>query len=574
METIDLKEIGIVPHQALETTLQAGAAVFDLLEDEEFQANWDRLYKTCSWATVFQSRAYVTTWYRLYQEKHLPVLIKGMEGGQLKGLLAVAALNTSGISRTSKNGRIVGAGHFDAEYQVWLAEEADDGRFIHEAILALQNHFPGYQIRFRYLPPQTPLQWIEADRHWKSNCVLQAYRRPYIEINEANVLKMVHQNEFKRKFNKLKKEGFIQFDRIQDKEPFYSVIDELVTQFDFRQSARFNKNSYRENPMKKTLLLELFERELLHVSVLKLNDSVMASIVAIAGKGCIHLNGINTHTPLRAKYYSPGILHFRLLSQCLLEEGFTQFDLTPGGDSYKDRMATGHDQVQELLISQSFISRLKRQARKFAYAQMIKAGMWPMGMEVSVRKRMYLLKARLKRIKKQGIFHYLLHQAKESVMPGKQIAYLLRSEQQMPADLVAIRKDSLEDLLDFEARGTWVTRWEFLETAMHRLEAGQHAYTWSEGGRLLGCAWLEEGPTPGIRPRKGQPPAKGAVLLKDIYCHPDGQSRLEGFLAAVVTQAACYKPEEPFYALVPDGDKTLRPALEAIGFYKVASSRR
>ena len=572
METIDLKEITIVPHKALGITLYTGTEVLDLLAEEGFQAEWDRLYEACSWATVFQSRAYVATWYRLYREKHLPILIESVEGNKLKGLLAVAALNNDGQSTSgkSKTGRIVGAGHFDAEYQVWLAEEADGDRFIREALLELKNQFPGFEVRFRYLPPKAPLKWIEADRQWKSNCVLQSFRRPLIDINEANASKMVCQHEFKRKFNKLKKEGELKQERILDPDAFGSMIHELVTQYDFRQGARFNKNNFRDDPLKEMLFLKMFEQNLLHVSVLKLDEKILASVVSIAGRDCVHLSGINTHSPVKAKYYSFGILQFRLLVQQLQKEGFTRFDLTPGGDSYKDRMATGHDQVQELLISHSYTSRLKRKIRKRAYSQMIKGGIWPMGAEVALRKKVYLLKARLKMIKEQGIFQYMVNRAKELIKPGRQLAYLLQSQRETAAMPVVVNRDSLQDLLDYEARGTWTTRWEFLEDAMRRLEVGERAYTWSEGGRLLGCAWLADGPTPGIQYRKGQPGAKGALLLQQVYCHPEGRSRLEGFLTAVATQAARDCGEGPLYALAPERDQTLCRALEALGFQKMS----
>src|SRR5687767_11402528 len=71
--------------------LLLGEEVFELLSDEAFQTGWDTLYQACPWATVFQSRAFVTTWYRIFQNEYLPVLLKAGPPDQPTGLLTLAA---------------------------------------------------------------------------------------------------------------------------------------------------------------------------------------------------------------------------------------------------------------------------------------------------------------------------------------------------------------------------------------------------------------------------------------------------------------------------------------------------
>ena len=48
--------------------------------------------------------------------------------------------------------------------------------------------------------------------------------------------------------------------------------------------------------------------------------------------------------------------------------------------------------------------------------------------------------------------------------------------------LLPIKKDNLQNLLEFENPETWYTKQEFLSDAMRRLEVGEHGYSWVENG--------------------------------------------------------------------------------------------
>jgi hypothetical protein len=82
-------------------------------------------------ATVYQAKEFISTWYRVYQNKYLPVVVKETKEGKLTGLLTLARNN---------KGEIVGAGTSQAEYQVWLSQD-DEGRFIKKAITAVKQEF-------------------------------------------------------------------------------------------------------------------------------------------------------------------------------------------------------------------------------------------------------------------------------------------------------------------------------------------------------------------------------------------------------------------------------------------------
>ncbi len=112
--------------------------------------------------------------------------------------------------------------------------------------------------------------------------------------------------------------------------------------------------------IKKDLLKALFRLQLLHVSVLKVNEKIIAAVIAITEKDWLCLAGINCHSPFNARLYSPGLMHFILLAKLLKEEGITWFDLTPGYDTYKEELANRHHEVKELLISNSRSLKIKK----------------------------------------------------------------------------------------------------------------------------------------------------------------------------------------------------------------------
>ncbi len=74
-----------------------------------------------------------------------------------------------------KKARITCAGHFDARYyQCWLSAPSDGNSFIKQALAGLLKQFPGYAISFRFLPPGTPLGWMNDDKTWRQHSVVQS----------------------------------------------------------------------------------------------------------------------------------------------------------------------------------------------------------------------------------------------------------------------------------------------------------------------------------------------------------------------------------------------------------------
>ena len=555
-------DAGTGPDDAYTVELITGSALIDLLiNDAGFQQSWDALYASCPWATVFQSRPFIAAWYQAYSNQHLPILIKAVENGQLKGLLPVVVLNTIATDPHSGKGRgrITGAGHYDAEYQTWLAAPADADTFITKALTELRKQFPGYAITFRFLSPGTSLDWTQTDATWRTCSIVQSYDRPLINFKDAEAAKIFQRNHFKNKINRLKRLGEVQFEQIKDLESFKHCLHEMAVLYDFRQSALFNKSPFKDDPVKEDFLLQLFRLQLLHVTVLKVGEKTMAAVAAVAGKDdWMHLAGVNCHSPLNARFYSPGFLHFILLAKKLASEGIQYFDLSPGYDAYKDDLANLHDQVKELVISPSLKFHLKRQLKKWIHTRLIAAGIRPMTTELAVKKYLYLARRRTVMSVIKGMVNRLQTKRKKQL-------YRIENGTLPSTIKMVVHTNNLRDLMQFEGgKLAPVTRWEFLEDAMMRLERGQHCYTRAENGRLLCCAWFSN-PDPGSATANN---IESTIVLQHLYWHSAVKDRLSAFVQGVIDEVVI--KEKKTYLLAED--KLFCQALEAAGCNNTAAS--
>jgi hypothetical protein len=324
--------------------------------------------------------------------------------------------------------------------------------------------------------------------------------------------------------------------------------------YDFRQSALFNKRPFKEDPVKKDFLIELFTQDLLHVTVLKVNEIIIAAIIAVRFRDWIYLAGINCHSTVHARWYSPGILQFIMLSKQLVDEGFNYFDLTPGYDAYKEELANEHDEVYELVISNKPVFRLKRRLRKWVHSRLIAWGKRPMTIELAMKHYSYLSKHRTPASIIKQIFKRF--QRKEKLE-----RFWVQSYALLPAGRIALSKDNICDLQQFSTtKRSALTKWEFLSDAIYRLERGQHCYTWVEDGCLMGCAWFIY---QDVQPAKHEEPqeADNTLEFMGLYYHATAQDRINGFIKAVI-HAAVNKERKNF---ILTREKLLSQALQLAG---------
>lgn len=541
VELNDITKTDINPESSYSIELLIGPAVIDLLLSPEFQKNIDRLFEACPWATIFQNRLYITAWYQVYQKTHLPILVKGEVNGHLIGVLPVVLLHTQEIDIHKNSNRITGVGHYDAEYQTWLAIPAYGELFIREALGKLIKQFPGNPISFRYLPPGTPLNWVKDDKLWRSYSTVQLHTRPLIKLSEPDHAKLLESKQFKNKLNRLKRLGEVRLEPIADLESFKNHLTELTVLYDFRFGALFNKQIFKNDPAKKEFLLELFRLQLLHATILKVNGEIFAAVVAIAGKGWLHLSGFTCHSPFKARSYSPGLLHFSFLAKKLKEEQMQYLDLTPGYDFYKDKLANMHDEVHELVISRKVTYRIKKRIKKWVQVKLITAGIRPMTVELQLKKYFYLLK-------NSSVLTILKKISKKLRSNTLQKRYVLKAKAFSPDVKISLQKNNLDHLMQYKgSKETGISRWEFLADAMRRLEIGQYCYTWAENNQLLSCTWFNT--------------FDNEIELKDLYFYTKDRYQLQSFVFNLIDHVAPEKGTIGFRT----NNKFICEVLEAVG---------
>ena len=550
MKTLDI--LKVETEQTVEVLV--GNEVLSLLTDEEFLFEWDQLHHSCPWATMFQGKEFVAAWYKIYYQKHLPIIVKSTQNGRLDGLITLAKFN----------GKITGAGGKHAEYQTWLSTPQRGEAFIKSTLYKLRKRFPGNDLKLKFVPEKTPLAWIETDPFWRKRCVLRDFEQPLLFVDEEGLNKELRKKNRKEKINRLKRLGALRFERIKDLDLFQSVFDDIIAQYDFRNGARYNKIPSQSDPLRKMFILELFKLNLLHATTLKLNDEIIASSVIAIGNKWLHLWGVTSYAPSYAKY-SPSILHYLMLGKLLIEEGFEVIDLTPGDDPYKKELATGKAKAYELRVAGSLTSYAKS-----AIVNMVWNKLGGTGINRKLLKDLIVKKVYLSKVKGLSVLEPASNSRTKLRYTDTCIVRLKEGIPRAPEG-EKLYINNLNDFLCYRPEKGDCSRWEFLEDAMKRFEKGQYSYTIAKDGVLILCFWLASSKnivTQPNYPQKKILPFENASVLLNIYYHASYRDWLEGYLKILIKEVASLNGANRIYAMANEKNTFLHQNLLAAGFKK------
>lgn len=535
-------------------TIESGQSIAGQLARSDFVQDWWNLHAACPWATVFQTPTFVNTWYEAYAERFAPVIVSQRDdSGRLRGLFTLA------ISHDGQ--RLVAAGAHQAEYQVWLSlASAPD--FIGEALSQLHRAFPGAGFSLKYLPPNTPLGNLLDAPPLRSRVRLKRHQRPLMKIDAAEAAASLQKKRYKSRINRLKRDGEVTFERITDAAAFAAVFDDIILQYDFRHAAVNNVAPFREDPCKRPFHLELLRRDpnLLHVTVLKVGENIIAAHVGLIGQQQVHLC-ITAHSPTYGPY-SPGTLLLLFLGKHLGEEGIECLDLTPGGDPWKERFANQHDEVYELNFWNTGSARAIALLSERVYA-VAKRGAALVGI------RPQSVKSLLRAL--QGLSRAIGRPASGANRhaPSEMRFFSQPPSAALPARGSDVRKDSVADLLDFAAPDHLDGTQRFFADALRRLEGGEHVYTLVRDGRLRQYVWVNENPQNSLQaPTYGrfQPP-EGAALLYDIFAdsRSPGAEPLHAPLVRALGDIRAASADRQVLVAVSSGDDTALRGLKELG---------
>lgn len=329
--------------------IEVGVNALDRLQSDDFLIKWNALLNDCPWATAYQAPDFALPWYQLYQNRYSPVIVyMERKNGELVGLMTLA-LAADGKS-------LVACGERQAEYQCWLEKPDGPDPFIQDALTELRRRFADARLHLKYLPANTPIEWMRKDCRKNFFFRLRLHSRPLMEIDSINNAKRLRRRN--QELNRLKKQGEILFEHVVDPTEFESIFDDICGQYERRLRERYHvtHTPFRDDPLKRPLFIELHKRGLLHATVLRLGGRIVAAHLGLVYKNSLH-TCISTHAS-DLERCSPGKVHFCMLACYLEKEGVSEFDLTPGGGQHKDLYASTRDTVYELHAYASPIGRL------------------------------------------------------------------------------------------------------------------------------------------------------------------------------------------------------------------------
>lgn len=489
-----------------------------LLSDESFVAAWRSLQDACPWATACQSPEFCRAWYRSYRSQFDPLLVMSRDNdGRLQGLLTLA------VEKSRRTLSVAGA--WQAEYQVWLALPELADTFPPAAVRAAWRYAARGGLQFQYVPPLTPMQWLEADRA-SPHSVVATHRRPILTIGDG---KQISQSLAKRgnkgRLNRMERIGPIDFHRVRDEQEMSTVFDSICTHYDLRHLAMRGSAPFRNDKFKRAFHLEMMrERGLLHLTVLKVGSHLAAANIGTCERTGTQL-GLITHNPIFAAQ-SPGKFLILFLAKLLAQEGVPALDLTAGGDSYKERFATDWDEVKTLRLFRSAWSK----HRSIAGAR---ARTLALGALSRMRVRSNRASAALRSLAQAG--------PREVLRSTRRIAYsrldvhpfLSRGAgpDRAPHLSDQTKRDELEHLLTFHLgrqNKNWPTEHRFVAASIARLEEGGRFYSQATKGGLQRIGWLFEKPPEPLRLFEGDLPLVtepgSAVIDLCALPHPGGDA--------------------------------------------------
>jgi len=486
--------------------LMTGNEALKYVNSEKFQLKWKSLYASCPWATACQHPDFVAPWYELYYTLFLPVVILSENDDQsLNGILTLA------LHR--KEDKLMGAGERQAEYHGWIESPYTKNNFIKIAIKKIREKFPDIDLSLKYLPPGIPLDWIGDRGSFGKLCSIRSHPRPVMQIDEAAMNRQRAKKNNRQNYNRLKKLGNVQFEKVTEHDHFIRIFEELRIQYDFRQGALYHNMPFLTDPLKKLFYLELHKNGLLHTTILTVDGKIAASHSGLLSEGrAVHL-GINTHSPEFAAH-SPGNLLLAMLGVQMAIEKIPLLDLTPGGDGYKENFATAHDAAFELTIYSDLKSRMKNEAilglMRFTKARLRASGYRTADFWTALDK---LKKFRL------PVLHRLPRKLREPSTAQYCHFQHCHKSQIIIKNEINIKKNNLNDILKFDSHHSSMTHWEFFGTVMERMERSQHLYTFVDDNRLLVYCWIRMRSADSSSQSSGQESMRSSnsIVLFDLY---------------------------------------------------------
>ncbi len=457
-----------------------GSKALDILRDPGFQQDWNALYASCAWVDFEDRPEFLVPWYEVYNNFDPVVVYARGEQEQLVGLLP--------LCWHPDGDRLVRAGYEDGEYLSWICDQDHSVSFMPAALDAVRSKLGPVTVELGWLPPKVPLGWVRNRIGAGYRTRIETDRRFLIPVGDVEIVDryIKSKKRLRTKWNKLARLGELSFRRYIETAELEMLFDYYFPLKSFRMAAAYGHApiSQQDEIRKRTLLLRLANAGYFHASALELDGVPIAAHMGIFIGKFLTLSGF-VYLPHFGSM-SPGQQLLLRLLQCLNEEGFESFDLSPGSEVYKERLGVEEQAVHYIFVYPS---------RKHYLLDKAKSG----------------LKTWLKRHLPSNLIRQLRRSNAGSPIAIKSgdppVVYRLGEEPKLAATGSSrLSRDCVPDLVSFspDDMHEWVV---FQRSAELLFQAGGMSLTACEGGNLK-AAWFVV-------------PAKNDFTLKGIGMPPD-----------------------------------------------------
>jgi len=456
-----------------------GDKAIALLNEDAFRQQWSILLQAPGNTSVFQDASFVLPWYKENLQEYSPVIVVAFADGLLVGLLTLGREIHAAKGKPSN--RLIGAGNFFALYQSWIVLPDYSLEFWNQGLQLLLKKIPGSLINLKFLPDVEIFRTMEHFPNFRRMTVLDKSYNPVLDFQVEGFEKIFGKRHFKSKINRLNRAGKVKFEKITDERELEKVFPQIAEYYSIRQGAAFNKTPYSQGVEDWQVFLEWLKSGVLNVTGLWLDEVLISLIIMINDYGkTAHLAGLITYSPRHAKL-SPGLVHLYLASHLLKEDSFQHLKLSPGYDAYKERFSNRQEEIYELLISASQFQIIKRKLRILVRKVLLNRGIRPMEFDVWLSKMKSKWLNRIwgfpKRFKTGNMtFNELI--SKLDSLAGNSEDSLVNFDNQL-----------LDSLLLVHDRTFHISRWEFLEDSLKRLEENEKFVAYVFKGELKVCIW-------------------------------------------------------------------------------------
>ncbi len=466
------------------TKCYKGDQALNKVNDFLFQQKWTVLVDETSSFSICQSVDFVLPWYELYAQFE-PVILSSFQGQKLVGLICLAWHKTEKF--------LTHAGHIDAEYHGWLAVPEVEVTFLQQVFTLVQKQFSLDSWTWRWSPPNANIAALKAALPKEISYDLEEQDSPIWDLTQTEKLTKIQKSKsIKSKHKRFAKRGNYHLEIIESGARLATIYDQIIDQHDFRQEATYNLRPYGNDPNRAAFFCQLVDRGIAKMAVLWLDEEILAAHFGIGNQAHVYLCSIS-YAPSESKQ-SPGTLLIGKVAEYLNNQSIKIFDLTPGGDGYKERFSNSTTPLAKFTFYFNRLANIKGKAQFFLQHTAIKTARTANIDKLQLKE--YAIQASQLPSTVRDIFTNPLNISKSfKAIFQKKSHYLFEVQSVMNKNATTLEGNSIRyqkyaDLLSYKGQHPFRSRRALLRSALKQFSQHSTLYSSTNHEGLQWCCWL------------------------------------------------------------------------------------